>query len=209
MAILHTEFRMRSDDVDLDLLARIRKDDARAFGVILERYWIHVVRHAAAILGSTTCAEDIAQETFVRIWERRETWKLNGSLRGLLFKISRNLCLDERRRDVTHSRAVRHGSGVSRLPSPEEHLIGAELDRAYTRALEKLPARRREVYLLVRHHGLSHQEVAQTLSLSPQTVANHVRLALVDLREALSLHLSSIPADSSNHEDGPTRLHMA
>ena len=200
---------MPSNDSDLDLLARIRDGDVRALGIILERYWIQVVRHAAAILGSTTCAEDIAQETFVRIWERRETWKLKGSLRGLLFMISRNLCLDERRRDVTHTRAVRHSSGVSHFPSPEEHLIGAELDRAYSHALERLPARRREVYLLVRHHGLSHQEVAQTLTLSPQTVANHVRLALIDLRAALSVHLSSSPTDSSTHEDGPTRLHMA
>jgi RNA polymerase sigma-70 factor (ECF subfamily) len=200
---------MPPNDSDLDLLARIRSGDARALGIILERYWIHVVRYAAAILGSTASAEDIAQETFVRIWERRETWKLKGSLRGLLFMISRNLCLDEHRRDVTHTRAVRHSSGVSHFPSPEEHLIGAELDRAYTRALKSLPAKRREVYLLVRHHGLSHQEVSQTLSLSPQTVANHVRLALIDLREALSVHLSSPPKDSSNHEDGSSRLHTA
>ena len=200
---------MPANDSDLDLLARIRKGDERALCIILERYWIHVVRHAAAILGSTARAEDIAQETFVRIWERRETWKLKGSLRGLLFMISRNLCLDERRRDVTHTRAVRHSSGVSRFPSPEEHLIGAELDRAYSHALKRLPERRREVYLLVRHHGLSHQEVAQALALSPQTVANHVRLALIDLREALSIHLSSYPTGSSTHEDGPTRLHMA
>jgi RNA polymerase sigma-70 factor (ECF subfamily) len=200
---------MPSNDSDLDLLARIRKGDVRALGIILERYWIQVVRHAAAILGSTTSAEDIAQETFVRIWERRETWKLNGSLRGLLFMISRNLSLDELRRDVTHIRAVRYSSGVSQFPSPEEHFIGTELDRAYSHALKALPERRREVYLLVRHHGLSHQDVAQALSLSPQTVANHVRLALIDLREALAVHLSSSPTDSSNHEDGPTRLHLA
>jgi RNA polymerase sigma-70 factor (ECF subfamily) len=200
---------MPSNDPDLDLLARIRKGDEQALGIILERYWIHIVRHAAAILGSTTSAEDIAQETFVRIWERRETWKPIGSLRGLLFMISRNLSLDELRRDATHTRAVRHSSGVSRFPTPEEHLGGTELDRAYRHALERLPERRREVYLLVRHHGLSHQEVAQALSLSPQTVANHVRLALIDLREALAIHLSSSPTDSSNHEDGPSKLHLA
>jgi RNA polymerase sigma-70 factor (ECF subfamily) len=200
---------MSSNDSDLDLLARIREGDERALGIVAERYWIHVVRHAAAILGSTARAEDIAQETFVRIWERRETWKLEGSVRGLLFMISRNLSLDERRRDVTRARAVRHSPCVSRFPSPEEHSIGTELDEAYSRALKMLPERRREVYLLVRHHGLSHQEVSQALALSPQTVANHVRLALIDLREALSAHLASSPADSSNHEDGPTRLHMA
>lgn len=200
---------MPANDSDLDLLARIRKGDERALGIILERYWIHVVRLAAAILGSSGKAEDIAQETFVRIWERRETWKLEGSVRGLLFRISRNLSLDEHRRDVTHAGALRHSSGPSHFPSPEEHFLGTELERAYSGALERLPDRRREVYLLVRHHGLSHREVAQALTLSPQTVANHVRLALIDLREALSVHLSSSPTHASGHEDGPTRLHTA
>ncbi len=200
---------MPSNDSDLDLLARIRKGDARALGVILERYWIHVVRHAAAILGSTSSAEDVAQETFVRIWERRETWSLEGSVRGLLFMISRNLSLDERRRRLAHARAARNLSGVKRLPTPEEHFIGSELDRAYSGALERLPERRREVYVMVRHHGLTHAEVAQTLGLSQQTVANHMRLALVDLREALSAHLSISHTDSSNHEAGRNKLHMA
>jgi len=200
---------MSANDSDLDLLARIRKGDVRALGIILERYWIHVVRHAAAILGSTAGAEDIAQETFVRIWERRETWNLEGSVRGLLFMISRNLSLDEQRREATQRRAVPYSSGVSQFPTPEEQYGGTELERAYSQALARLPERRREVYLLVRHHGLSHQEVAQALSLSPQTVANHVRLALVDLRQALAAHLSSSPTNSSNHQAGPTRLHLA
>jgi RNA polymerase sigma factor (sigma-70 family) len=200
---------MPANDSDLDLLARIRKGDEGALGVILERYWIHVVRLATGILGNTTSAEDIAQETFIRIWERRETWKLEGSLRGLLFRISRNLSLDERRRDITHARSLRRSTGGSHVPSPDERLVVTDLERAYSDALERLPDRRREVYLLVRHHGLSHQEVAQALSLSPQTVANHVRLALIDLREALSVHLSNSPAHSSTHEDDPSRLHMA
>ena len=200
---------MPSNDSDLDLLARIRKGDARALGIILERYWIHVVRHAAAILGSTSSAEDIAQETFVRIWERRETWRLQGSVRGLLFMISRNLSLDERRRRVTHARAARTLSGVTPLPTPEEQFMGSELDRAYSQALERLPERRRDVYLMVRHHGLTHAEVAQALNLSPQTVANHMRLALIDLREALSSYLSTSHADSSNQQTGRNKLHMA
>jgi len=200
---------MSANDSDLDLLARIRKGDARALGVILERYWIHVVRHAAAILGNTSIAEDIAQETFVRIWERRETWRLQGSVRGLLFMISRNLSLDERRRQSTRARAARSLAGVTPLPTPEEHFAGAELDRAYSQALGKLPERRREVYLMVRHHGLTHAEVAQALQLSQQTVANHVRLALVDLRKALAVYLSKALTEPSNHDDERSKLHMA
>lgn len=200
---------MPRNDADLDLLARIRKGDTRALGIILERYWIHVVRHAAAILGSTAAAEDVAQETFVRIWERRESWELRGSVRGLLFMISRNLSLDEKRRQRTHDRSIASVSGVSRLPTPEEHCVRAELDRAYGRAIANLSERRREVYLLVRHHGLSHQEVAQALELSPQTVANHMRLALIDLRRSLAAHLSSQPADESHPKDETDRRHMA
>lgn len=200
---------MSSDPSDLELLGCIRKGDADAMGIVLERYWAPVVRHAAAILGSTCEAEDVAQETFVRIWERREAWKLEGSLRGLLFQIARNLSLDGRRRRLTRNRKLRLLPNVSHAPSPEEHVLNAELGDTISRALDALPERRREVFLLVRHHGLSHREVAQLLSLSPQAVANHVTLALRDLRAALSVHFANFPADGQDSEDGQAALHSA
>jgi RNA polymerase sigma factor (sigma-70 family) len=70
-------------------------------------------------------------------------------------------------------------------PSPEDEAIAADFGRRFQAALGELPSRRREVFELVRFWGLSYSEVAATMDLSPQTVANQMTLAHRDLRRLL------------------------
>jgi RNA polymerase sigma-70 factor (ECF subfamily) len=171
---------------DLELLERTRTGDQAALGTILERYWAPVARYAASLLDDADAAEDAAQECFVRLWEHRESWTLEGSLRGLLFQIARNLAFDERRRTQARARAAHVAPEAPPPRTPADQAEAAELRALLATAVRALPERRREVFLLVRHQGLSHREVAQLLGLSPQTVANHLSLALTDLRVALA-----------------------
>jgi RNA polymerase sigma-70 factor (ECF subfamily) len=171
---------------DLDLLKRIQKGDAKALGIILERYWAPVVRYAAAILGCPDAAEDVAQDTFVRLWERRDAWTMDGSVRALLYRIARNLGLDERRRRSARQRADEGTAFPVSVRTPDELIEDDEIRTAIGRAVDMLPERRREVFILVRHHGLSYREAAGVLDLAPQTVANHLTMAVSDLRKALA-----------------------
>jgi RNA polymerase sigma-70 factor (ECF subfamily) len=177
---------MIGDASDLELLERTRAGDPAALGAILDRYWAPVARYAATLLEDDDEAEDAAQECFVRLWEHRESWTPEGSLRGLLFQIVRNLAFDERRRARARARAAYTAPETSPPRTPEQDAETAELRVLLARAIRALPERRREVFVLVRCHGLSHREVARLLGLSPQTVANHLSLALSDLREALA-----------------------
>jgi RNA polymerase sigma-70 factor (ECF subfamily) len=187
------------DDSDLALLSRIRRADTGALGILLERHWAPVVRYVLGLLDSRDAAEDIAQETFVRLWERREAWKLEGSVRALLFRVARNLSLDELRRRSAHERIARSAPRKPLQLAPDEELENLELRAVLARAVDSLPQRRREVFILVHHHGLSYRETAAVLDLSPQTVANHLTLALADLRTLLRPHLyrRASPASSS------------
>lgn len=171
---------------DVALLERTRAGDPAALRGILERHWAPVVRYAATLLGDGDEAEDAAQECFVRLWEHRESWALEGSLRGLLFRIVRNLAFDERRRSRARVRAAQAAPALPSPRTPEQHAEIGELRVLLERAIGALPERRREVFVLVRCHGLPHREVAELLGLSPQTVANHLSLALADLRDALA-----------------------
>jgi len=170
---------------DSDLLRRSAAGDPAALEAVLGRYWAAVVCYAASLLGDSDQAEDAAQECFVRFWERRETWRIEGSLRGLLFQIVRNLALDERRRVAARARAADRADEARPPRTPEQETEAAELRELISRALGALPKRRREVFVLVRVHGLSHREVAELLDIAPQTVANHLGMALAELRDAL------------------------
>jgi len=174
------------EDSDLALLSRIRRGDASALGILLERHWAPVVRYVSGVLDSCDAAEDVAQETFVRLWERRKAWGLKGSVRALLFRVAHNLSLDELRRRSARERTARSVSRESLRLLPDEALENLELHTVVTRAVNSLPQRRREVFMLVRHHGLSYREVGKVLDLSPQTVANHLTMALADLRKLLA-----------------------
>jgi RNA polymerase sigma-70 factor (ECF subfamily) len=150
---------------------------------LLQAYWGPLVRYARGIIGSTDSAEDVVQEAFVRLWQRREALEPER-LTAFLYRTVRNLSFNERRwsrvRDLW--RAGQPGDEVYEpLPDDEE-----ATEQRVREAVAMLPRRRREVFELARYHDLSYQQIAFTLSLAPQTVANHMSAALRDLRHALA-----------------------
>jgi RNA polymerase sigma-70 factor, ECF subfamily len=168
-----------------------------AFRLLLEQLWRPLIAHATRMLGNRDAAEDVVQEAFVRLWERREQWQLQGSVRALLYQITHNLAIDEQRRRRASDRWIERGTSmpVRRAVTPLEQLEERDLRVAFARAVDELPERRREVFLLVRRAELSYHEAAEVLGLAPQTVANHLSLALADLRDSLQGFLDpSLPS---------------
>lgn len=153
--------------------------------------WAPLVRHLATLVESGAAAQDAAQEAFVRLWEHRDRWE-SGSARAVLYRIARNVALDDLRRAKVRARWARSSSTEkpSPAPTPAEEVEAAEFADHFTSALDSLPRRRREVFHLVRFGGLSYAETAQVMDLSEQTVANQMSLAMKDLRRLLSDFLS-------------------
>ena len=173
------------------LIRRLRSDDPAALQSILDRYWDRLVAFAHRFVGEAGDPESQVQEALARLWARRHLLDEEGSLKALLYTTVRNLCLDELRRRGRRNRLNRKALSRTPVRTPWEDVHGAELQRAAATAVARLPARRQEVFRLVREEGLSYQEVARVLQLSPQTVANHMSLAMADLRTALKPFLPS------------------
>jgi RNA polymerase sigma-70 factor (ECF subfamily) len=173
----------RTNTVELE---RIKSGDAEALGLLLQEAWAPLVSYLHTFLDSVEEAEDAAQEAFVRLWEHRDRWE-TGSARALVFRIGRNAAMDLRRRTEVRRRwkLLRRNDPTLSPPTPEEELEGSEFLRRFRAAVENLPPRRREVFELIRLRGLSHSEAAQVLEISYQTVANHLRLAMQELRPLL------------------------
>ena len=187
--------------MDRELVLRIRKGDAGGLGVALDKYWTPLVHFVAALGVDCDTAEDVAQQAFVRLWERREQLKLEGSLRGLLYRVARNLCFDGLRRSKARERATERAEAASKIPTAYEQVADGELRTIIENAINTLPRRRREVFLLVRYQRRSHREVAVMLDLAPQTVANHLGMALADLRVLLAPYLPDyyFPSATAGH----------
>jgi RNA polymerase sigma-70 factor (ECF subfamily) len=161
-----------------------------ALGELLREHWSHLVAYAFRLLGDLPAAEDVVQRGFVRLWERAHAVPSGDATRPFLYRMVRNLAANEWRRVETRQRWVDEESfSAPAVVRPDAALEGRELEAALTLAVERLPARRREIFVLSRYHGLANADIASVLGVSPQTVANQLVSALRDLRVLLGAHL--------------------
>lgn len=171
---------------DVDLVEWMKRGDSAALDAVLRRYWSQLVVYLIRLTGSREAAEDIAQRTFFQLWDRRAQWEPDGSLRGLVYRIARNFAISERRRFLAESRSVAALSELGvRSSTPLELLENQQLRLELGRAIQALPDRRRETFILRCLHDLSYKEIAQVMDTSPQTVANQLSAALATLRRVL------------------------
>jgi RNA polymerase sigma-70 factor, ECF subfamily len=179
---------------DRYLMERIRDGDRDSFGTLLARHWQPLVTYAAGLLDGLDDAEDVVQETFVRVWRYRATWEATGAVAGYLYRITRNLALNAlRKRGARRSREAHGGIELTLPGSPRSPVLEAEsesLRREIDAALRCLSERRREAFILSRFHGLTHGEIAEAMGISVPTVANQITTALAQLRKALAHHLN-------------------
>ncbi|NNM07457.1 MAG: RNA polymerase sigma-70 factor [Gemmatimonadetes bacterium] len=186
---------------DAALVRGLRSDDPEALRHLMESYWEPLVGFAQRILSGAGDPEDTVQTAFVRLWSRRYDLDEAGSLRAFLYTIVRNASLDELRKRTRRDEAQSSATPPASPRTPYEDVQGAELQRLAAAAVARLPERRREVFRLVREEGLSYQEVADIMDLSAQTVANHMSLAMADLRTALKPYFPDRLSGTDGGED--------
>jgi RNA polymerase sigma factor (sigma-70 family) len=204
----HLRHRIASDSSDetphlghgvqSDLGARLRAGDPDALDALMRDLWEPLLRFAIRALHDHDSAQDLVQESFVRLWMVRQRLEA-GSVRSYLYRVLRNLIHDEaRRRRVRERGALAMANDPERSPttaSPE--LPRPDPGAAVTRAIADLPARRREAFQLAYLQGLSYREIGEVMGTSPATVKNQVAAALAHLRVSLRPLLS----DLSDHAE--------
>jgi RNA polymerase sigma-70 factor (family 1) len=173
---------------ELDCLRRLKQDDARAFDALFRHYSALVYRFSYSYLKSKVEAEEIVQDCFLKIWEKRYDLHEDAPLKGYLFTIAHHAILNQLRRNK-HQHQLEHQLSQAGEPSANSvasEVEFAELEGLYLTALEKLPPQQRRVFLLSRQQGLSYAEIAAEMSLSVKTVESHMSQALKSLRRILS-----------------------
>lgn len=136
-----------------------------------------------------TQVEDWVQEVFVKVWENRDKIDpQHPNIKGYLLRMTRNHALYKlRRKNASHAVGE---NDLDNIPSSDhtimESIIERELTQAYRKALERVPPRTREAFILSRDKGLTYNEIAVRMGISPRTVENQISHALKVLR--IELH---------------------
>lgn len=161
------------------------------FDKIYVTYFSRMCRFAKEYVLSDEDAENIVQDVFLLLWEKRDVLDVQVSLISYLFSLVKNRCLDYLRRQVI---VENYKQELSAKLSALEQLnvtIGSEEDveRAIRVAIDKLPERCREIFIKSRIEGKKYREIAEELDLSVNTVENQMGIALKKLRMELKDYL--------------------
>ena len=172
---------------DVAVLDRLRNGDRAALAELMDTFWGPLNGYALRMLGCADASQDVVQDTFVRLWAMRERITCDGSAGALLHQITRNLCLKRVRHwDVrTRKENEVRQAFLKRPVDPLRATMVNEARDVLHEAIDALPPRRREAFVLLRYQGLSLDEAAKVMNLSKQTVANHAVMALQQLRAQL------------------------
>ncbi len=166
---------------------RLRASDPTACTEVFEVLHPVLLRYALQLTRDEAAAYDVVQEAFIKLWQVRQTLDPERSMKALLYRIVRNLSLNVQR--MKRHEAIQHAALPDQLaaqtPTPEEAYDAEVLGTHLRRWIDTLPPRRREAFQLSRYEGLSHDEIAQVMSLTSRTVTNHIMLALQYLRDHL------------------------
>ncbi len=171
-------------------------------------------RHLTYQLRNVDDAADIAQTSFERAYattlrsRKPQDEDADSSLRGLLFRIAHNLCIDEaRRRKVAGNWLAERGALAAQLTAPSAEQVASQRQIAQRVAdvLAGLPPRRMRAFILYRAYGHSRAEIAALLGISEAAVAKHLVRATLDCSHALrNLHIDLGPATAKPLPPAPT-----
>lgn len=175
---------------DEDLARRcVHEADEQAFSELVFRYQDAILRLTARFATSPEDAEDLALDTFVRVWERRHQYDPKRPFRPWLYQVGTNLCLN-----WLEARKARGDSGRVSLDSlgdiegsgpPERAVARRQEEETVLATLETMPDAMRVAITLRFLEGFTFQEIASVLRLPLPTVASRVRRGLAELRQRL------------------------
>lgn len=163
--------------------------DDRAFRRVVEENQAFVFALSYRILGNADDAEDIVQETFIRLWKNISKYRREVKLTTWLYKIVTNLCLDllksRRFRERNSKSDLVTGSFVADPGTPEKETFRRELQTIIAELTETLTPKQRIVFVLRDLEGLTVQEICAALSMSPGNVKSNLYYARVSMSEKL------------------------
>lgn len=172
------------------LLKQIAEGDEQAFAVLFYRYLPVLQPFALKFTKSADAAEEIIQDTFLRVWLNRDKIEGVENVKAWLYRYASNECLNYLRKALNQAKAIDN----MEIDHPKQSNITTEtinlndINALVTEAVDKLPQQRKKIYQMSRNEGMNIPEIAEALDLSPNTVKNALVISLKTIREYLNKH---------------------
>lgn len=156
---------------------------------LFRQYYAGLCKSLYRLLRDTSLAEDIVQEVFLQVWDRRAALQMDAAVGAYLYRSCYNTALNFLKRQKQQTDVGRLEEEMAGSETPEKELNLLETESQVMRAIAALPPKTRLVFSLSRFEELSYQEIADRLEISVKSVEKHMGIALQRLRESLREYL--------------------
>lgn len=171
---------------EASLVQSLAKDNLLAFNSLYNEYSGRLYRFAYGYLKSEEEAEELVQEVFTIIWEKRQGLKEELSFKSFLFTIAFNIIRKHFRTKTYLGKYIKSGVGSELDFQTLNNITYNSLHKYITDLIDQLPDRRKEIFIKSRVHGYSIKEISDELNISHKTVENQITTALKFIRTNLN-----------------------
>jgi RNA polymerase sigma-70 factor, ECF subfamily len=185
---------------DEQLMLSFKSGEAAAFATLVNRHRSAVFRFILRSVGQPQRAEDVLQETWLKVVRSSHEYEAKAKFTTWLYTIARNLCVDHSRRESSRrfdesldSPVGEEMNGVTLKDTVVDERVSTELTVHHLKlrplieaALNRLPEEQREVFVLREYQGIGFKEIAQIVQVNENTVKSRMRYALESLRKSLT-----------------------
>jgi RNA polymerase sigma-70 factor (family 1) len=181
---------VNSEYTDKQLTALLQEGDKAAFTLLFDRYQAKIYSVALALTRSETVAEELVQDVFMTCWLRRESLKAIESFSAYLFIMTRNAAYTALRKMAgQRDKLNEFADSPSFYTETQEHVDAADYAAVLRQAMEQLPEQQRKVFILIKEKGLTREQAALELGISPNTVKIHLGRAVKTVRAWCLAHI--------------------
>jgi RNA polymerase sigma-70 factor (ECF subfamily) len=175
-----------TDELDRQIVDNMLAGEEQAFRQVLDHHLGPISNYVKRMISNSAEAEDIVQETFIRLWSLRSNYDPERArLTTWLHRIAHNLCIDSHRKNNRDSGDRELKSVIDEKTTPEVNHINASMSELVKHALMKLPERQRSAIVMCHYQGLSNKDAAAILDVSVDALESLLRRGRKTLKDAL------------------------
>ena len=171
---------------DKILLELLKKGDEKAFKKIFETYYNIILVFIHKLTENRMQAEDIVQETFIKLWAYKENIDINRPIKSFLFKTSYNFYIDLYRKSLRTKEILKawYFQKIVNLTEEDDEIKEKKIARIQ-KEIKRLPPKCKDIFMMSKFEGLTYNEISTELNISVKTVENQISIALSKLRKCL------------------------
>ena len=169
------------------LMTQLANDSEAAFKVLYSRYSNRIYALAVRYLKSPVLAQEIVQDVFLKLWFERKNMKVDMPVEAWLVTVAKNKLINQFKKLACewNMQKMYHPESSNDIADGEMKLINADFEKQLNTMINRLPQMQKQVFHFAKEEGLSYNEIASRLQISPLTVKTHMARALEKIRKSL------------------------